>query len=121
MCCDKWQSVLNVEKIGMQISITSKIIITQTQRTMAENEIGKVVVGLYYSHEHKATLSGAKGKNYYLLFYFLTLGTLVHLRRFKLVCDYAALRFLLIKLNKSRHNPAKINNEAILLNDPIHR
>ena len=61
---------------------------------MTENEIGKVVVGLYCSHEaplsvakspcqptgreaHKATLSGAKGKNCYLLFFqFCFLGDL---------------------------------------------
>ena len=29
--------------------------------------------------------------------------------------------FLLIKLNNSKHSPAKINSEAKLLNGPIHR
>ncbi|ODS31684.1 MAG: hypothetical protein SCARUB_03201 [Candidatus Scalindua rubra] len=34
---------------------------------MTENETGKVVVGLYFSHE---VTKNTKGKNYYLLFYF---------------------------------------------------
>jgi hypothetical protein len=34
---------------------------------MTENEIGKVVVGLYSSHK---VTKNTKDKNYYLLFYF---------------------------------------------------
>ena len=56
---------------------------TESQRMMTENQIGKIVVGLYTSHEvprtedaedkHKNT----KGKNNYLLFYFFNFVFLV--------------------------------------------